>query len=288
MVRGFAPSSSAPPPAATTNVAADNNAPGVTRGIGSNEGAGLGASLFPGLGPLGGGGGGFVLICLNLDFLNLNKGTQTNATARPNTVADARTPGVGGLRSLGLPDLPPMMNGMPYASQLTRLLQSPAISQMMQSIMSNPQYMNQIMNLNPQLRSMFDLNPQLREMMQNPEVLRQMFSPETMQQMLALQQSLMSLNRQQATQDSAQTGGTTAAPGAANLDLLMNMFGGLDAGGLGVPNQPDVPPEEVYATQLSQLQELGFYDTQENIIALRATSGNVHVAVERLLGNPGQ
>ena len=49
-----------------------------------------------------------------------------------------------------------------------------------------------------------------------------------------------------------------------------------------------VPPEQLYATQLSQLQEMGFFDTQENIRALRATAGNVHAAVERLLGNPGQ
>lgn len=49
-----------------------------------------------------------------------------------------------------------------------------------------------------------------------------------------------------------------------------------------------VPPEELYATQLSQLQEMGFFDTQENIRALSATAGNVHAAVERLLGNPGQ
>ncbi|MBA0804510.1 hypothetical protein Gohar_004092 [Gossypium harknessii] len=127
--------------------------------------------------------------------------TQTNTTARSNPAGDARTPVVGGLGGLGLPDMPPMLNGMPDASQMTQLLQNPAISQMMQSIMSNPQYMNQIMNLNPQLREMFDLNPQLREMMQNPEVLRQMFSPDTMQQMLSLQQSLMSqLNRQQTSQ----------------------------------------------------------------------------------------
>ncbi|PSS32251.1 Ubiquitin domain-containing protein [Actinidia chinensis var. chinensis] len=72
------------------------------------------------------------------------------------------------------------------------------------------------------------------------------------------------------------------------LDLLMNVFGGLGAGGLTVPNNPDVLPEELYATQLQQLQEMGFFDTQENIRALRATSGNVHAAVERLLGNPGQ
>ncbi|KAK6240627.1 hypothetical protein SCA6_006016 [Theobroma cacao] len=488
MVRGFAPSSSTPP-AATTNVGTPNTTTGVTRGVGSNEGAGLGAPLFPGLNPLGGGGGGGGGLGLfgaglpefeqvqqqltqnpnmmreimntpaiqglmnnpelmrslimsnpqmreiidrnpelghilndpsilrqtleaarnpelmremmrNTDramsniesspegfnmlrrmyenvqepFLNATTmagnsgnapgsnpfaallgnqggsqardspnntstagsdttqgqtapntnplpnpwsntggggggGTQTNTTARSNPAGDVRTPGIGGLGGLGLPDMPPMLNGMPDASHLTQMLQDPALSQMMQSILSNPQYMNQIMNLNPQLRGMFDLNPQLREMMQNPDILRQMFSPETMQQMLALQQSLLShqLNRQQSTQDSAQPGATPAllssiflfytsfcliafsgAPNTASLELLMNMFGGLGAGSLSVPNQPDVPPEELYATQLSQLQEMGFYDTQENIRALRATAGNVHAAVERLLGNSGQ
>ena len=33
---------------------------------------------------------------------------------------------------------------------------------------------------------------------------------------------------------------------------------------------------------------MGFFDTQENIRALQATRGNVHAAVERLLGNMGQ
>ena len=70
--------------------------------------------------------------------------TQTNATARSNPAGNARAPGIGGLGGIGLPDMPPMLNGMPDASQLTQLLQNPAISQMMQSIMSNPQYMNQV------------------------------------------------------------------------------------------------------------------------------------------------
>lgn len=48
-----------------------------------------------------------------------------------------------------------------------------------------------------------------------------------------------------------------------------------------------VPPEELYATQLAQLQEMGFFDTRENLQALAATRGNVHAAVERLLGNLG-
>ncbi|KAH0968981.1 hypothetical protein GBA52_029160 [Prunus armeniaca] len=83
-------------------------------------------------------------------------------------------------------------------------------------------------------------------MMQNPEFLRQLASPETMQLLLAVQQSLMSQfgrQQQQSTQETGQTGGTT------------------------------VPPEELYAAQLSQLQEMGFFDQQENIRALMATAG---------------
>ncbi|KAF3964524.1 hypothetical protein CMV_011196 [Castanea mollissima] len=219
---------------------------------------------------------------------NTGGGTQTTTT-RPNPAGDARAPGVAGLGGLGLPDMEQMFNGIPDSALLNQFMQNPAVSQMMQSLLSNPQYMNQILSLNPQLRGMVDTNPQLREMMQNPDLLRQLTNPETMQQMLTLQQSLLSqLNQRQSTQDQAQTGGNTGAPNAAALELMMNMFGGLGAGSLSVPNNPDVPPEELYATQLSQLQEMGFFDTQENIRALRATSGNVHAAVERLLGNPGQ
>lgn len=48
-----------------------------------------------------------------------------------------------------------------------------------------------------------------------------------------------------------------------------------------------VPLEQLYAAQLSQLQDMGFIDAEANMQALRATGGNVHAAVERLLGNPG-
>jgi ubiquilin len=46
-----------------------------------------------------------------------------------------------------------------------------------------------------------------------------------------------------------------------------------------------VPPEQLYASQLSRLQEMGFLDTQENVRALIAVGGNVNAAVNRLLGN---
>jgi len=170
---------------------------------------------------------------------------------------------------------------------LTQVLQNPTMMQMMQNIMSNPQSMNQLLNMNPNVRNMMESNTQMREMIQNPEFIRQLTSPETLQQLISFQQSLMSqLGQQQTGQERTQS---ASGAGNVNLNTLMNMFSGLGAGGgLGVPNAPNVPPEELYATQLAQLQEMGFFDTQENIRALAATAGNVHAAVERLLGNMGQ
>ncbi|KAL3580975.1 hypothetical protein D5086_018810 [Populus alba] len=227
---------------------------------------------------------------------NAAGGTQTNSTARPNPAGRASGLGGLGLGGLGLPGMDNLFNSMPDSNQMTQLLQNPAVSQMMQSLLSNPEYMNQMLNFNPQLRGMVDSNPQLREMMQNPELLRQLTSPEnnaananfTTVTSSAASTAGYSVSEDICFWESAQPGAPTGTPNNSGLDMLMNMFGGLGAGSLLVPNQPDVPPEELYATQLSQLQEMGFFDTQENIRALRATAGNVHAAVERLLGNLGQ
>uniref|UniRef100_A0A9I9D5S3 Ubiquitin domain-containing protein DSK2a-like n=1 Tax=Cucumis melo TaxID=3656 RepID=A0A9I9D5S3_CUCME len=214
-------------------------------------------------------------------------GTQTNSTrSNPTPNASAQVP--TGLAGLGLPNLEGMLGATPDAAGLNQLMQNPAISQMMQSVMSNPQYVNQILGLNPQLRGLLDSNPQLREMMQDPEFLRQLTSPDTMQQMFTMQQQLLSQLGRQPTLNPGQTGGGTGAANNTGLEMLMNMFGGLGAGSLAVPNRSDVPPEELYSTQLTQLQEMGFIDRQENIRALIATAGNIHAAVERLLGNSGQ
>ena len=71
-------------------------------------------------------------------------GGQTNTRRSTTTGGDARQPAPTGLGGLGLPDLEGMMGGMPDTAMLTQLMQNPAISQMMQSILSNPQTMNQV------------------------------------------------------------------------------------------------------------------------------------------------
>ena len=76
----------------------------------------------------------------------MSGGTQTTTT-RPNPAGDTRAPGIGGLGGLGLPDMEHMVNGVPDAAGLNQFLQNPAVSQMMQSLLSNPQYMNQVLQL---------------------------------------------------------------------------------------------------------------------------------------------
>ncbi|KAK1303476.1 Ubiquitin-like protein-NEDD8-like protein RUB3 [Acorus calamus] len=209
-------------------------------------------------------------------------GQPTNTRSAP--AGDARLPSIGSLGGQGVPDMGRMFGSMQDPAFVSQFLQNPAVQQVMDSMLSNPEYMNQVLSLNPQMRAMMDANPQMREMMQNPELIRQLTSPEALQHMASLQ-TLLSRNRP--NQEQNQTGGVTGAGNNGGLDLLMNMFGGLGTGGLGTPNPLNVPPEQLYANQLSQLQEMGFFDTQENIRALSATAGNVSAAVERLLGNPG-
>ncbi|TYH78639.1 hypothetical protein ES332_D03G002800v1 [Gossypium tomentosum] len=214
-------------------------------------------------------------------------GSQTN-TRRSDPGVDGRPQAPAGLGGLGLPTFEGLFGAMQDSNSLNQLMQNPAISQMMRSLLSSPQYLNEVLSLSPQLQNMLGSNSQPREMMQNSQFLRQLTSPEMMQQLLTLQQTLFSqLSRPQSTQEPAQTGG---GAGTLNMGLeaMMTMFSGLGTGSLGVPNRSDVPPEQLYATQLSQLQEMGFIDTRENIQALIASAGNVHAAVERLLGNPGQ
>ncbi|KAG0592796.1 hypothetical protein KC19_1G281600 [Ceratodon purpureus] len=219
-------------------------------------------------------------------------GGGTGAGQAPSAAPGA---GLGG----GLPDLSalmgmgsdlPTMNmggtgGLLNPTMMQQMLQNPQMQQMMQGLLSNPTYMNQIMDMQPQLRTMLNQNPQFRDMMQSPDFIRQMSSPESLQQLMQLQQAMIAQRGRQPPGQNlgAAGGGLGGAPGM-NMDALLSMFGGL---GSTAPANPDVPPEQLYASQLSQLAEMGFIDTQENIRALSAVGGNVHAAVERLLGNLG-
>ena len=154
-----------------------------------------------------------------------------------------------------------MMMGGGSGSEMERvaaMIDNPHMQQAMSSMLSNPQAMEAMINMNPQMRQMVDANPQMRQMLQNPEALRAMMNPENLRAMAQMQQAMRTLG------------------GDAGLG---SVFGSQFA----APPAPQGPPEEIYASQLSQLNDMGFFDTQENIRALRATGGNVHAAVDRLL-----
>ena len=76
--------------------------------------------------------------------------------------------------------------------------------------------------------------------------------------------------------------------------MFGNMFGGggdFGAGGGGFGGESTAPadtrpPEERYEEQLRQLNDMGFYEFDRNVQALRRSGGSVQGAVEYLLTNP--
>jgi ubiquilin len=82
-------------------------------------------------------------------------------------------------------------------------------------------------------------------------------------------------------------------PDPAALQQMLAAMGAGGAGenpfaGMGGLQQPQSPPdtrplEERYENQLRQLNDMGFYDFDQNIAALRRTGGSVQGAIEYLL-----
>jgi len=122
-------------------------------------------------------------------------------------------------------------------------------------------------------------NPMMDNMMQ-----RLMQNPELMQQ---LTQAMFAPAPGQEGAGGAQSGGQGAGAGAGAG--MMNPFAALGGfgGAFGAPpaGPPDNrPPEERYADELRQLNDMGFYEFERNIEALRRSGGSVQGAVNYLLG----
>jgi ubiquilin len=143
-------------------------------------------------------------------------------------------------------------------SQMEAMLSNPAMGPMMRSMMSDPAVIGQMLDADPALRAMAEANPGMREMLQNPETLARMSDPETLRNNLRMMQQMR--------------GAGIGAPG----------FGGFGA----APPGPATPPEEMYASQLAQMKDMGFFDEAQNIRVLQQCMGNVSAAIERLLAGP--
>lgn len=146
-------------------------------------------------------------------------------------------------------------------AQVAAMMENPVMQQAMEQFASNPEMMQSMMANNPMLQSMASQNPQVMEAMRNPALMRQLMNPETLRSMAHLQQ------------------------------LTSALQGG--AGGMAAPAGPNMATmtqeqlEDHFRTQLGQLRDMGFLDTQMCVNALRATGGNVNAAVERLLSQFG-
>lgn len=87
------------------------------------------------------------------------------------------------------------------------------------------------------------------------------------------------------------TGGNAGANPFGDPAFLQQLMGGAGGaggmfGGAGGAPRDTRPPEERFATQLEQMQAMGFYDGQANVRALLMSGGSVEGAMGILFDNP--
>lgn len=79
-------------------------------------------------------------------------------------------------------------------------------------------------------------------------------------------------------------GASQTNPFGMNPEMMQQMMQMLGGGAAGPAAPADNrPPEERYAEQLRQLNDMGFYDFERNVAALRRSGGSVQGAIEHLL-----
>jgi len=156
--------------------------------------------------------------------------------------------------------------------------------------------------MGPQAREIFQ-SERFRQMMSNPDTLRGMMQMASMMRSAGLDPLAAPLggstpvaqgnpSAPSATNATSTTttpiggmapGGTPQAPNPFGTDpsSLLQLLGGVS------PTTDARPPEERFQVQLQQLQDMGFTNASQNVRALLATGGNVHAAIEYILGGGG-
>ncbi|GAV51164.1 hypothetical protein ZYGR_0AD03470 [Zygosaccharomyces rouxii] len=208
---------------------------------------------------------------------------------------------------------------MPNQEDLLNMLDNPIFQSQMNEMLSNPQMVDFMIQSNPQLQAM---GPQARQMFQSPFFRQMLTNPQMIRQSMQFARMMNpgggendaanafpapgNENTEGESAAGANDGGNPAAaatnagaPPAGNpfAALLggggpLQQPGGLDpqllASMLGAPSQQQQPqdnrpPEERYETQLRQLNEMGFFDFDRNVAALRRSGGSVQGALDSLL-----
>ncbi|CAH6720913.1 ubiquitin domain-containing protein Dsk2p [[Candida] jaroonii] len=197
-----------------------------------------------------------------------------------------------------------MNNAMPDPEQMSQMMSNPMFQESMNSLLSNPQMLDYMIQQSPQLRAM---GPQAREMLQSPFFRQMLSNPDMMRSMMQMSGGLggagapPSFPAPGSNPTVGENDSTTEGTNTPAANPFASMFGGQGAGGAGgfppidpfalfggqggnTPVETDNrPPEERYESQLSQLNDMGFFDFDRNVAALRRSGGNVQGAVEYLL-----
>merc|ERR1712019_73164 len=162
----------------------------------------------------------------------------------------------------------------------------------------------QNMSQNPEmLRAMIQNNPMLQQVLSNPQLLQTMLNPQMLQSVMQMQQAMGNMNAAgvpqmpatPAAQDVAQQ---TAPPNPMfNPAMMQQMMQAMQGGGASMgmgdginggfasPSPADTrAPEERYATQIEQLENMGFPDKHSNVQALVQSNGDVNQAINSLIG----
>lgn len=250
--------------------------------------------------------------------------TSGTATGAPSNIASGQgsfnpLADLTGARYAGYAQLPSasmfgpdggMNNAAPDPEEISRMMTSPNFQESMNAMLSNPQMLDFMINQNPQLRAM---GPQVREMLQSPQMRQYLSNPEMMRSMMEMSRAsggmpgMGGFGAGNAASSFPAPGanptlGSDAAPpstdsAAAPANPFASMFpngappmdpfsmfgaGGAPAAAAPVDNRP---PEERYESQLRQLNDMGFFDFDRNVQALRRTGGSVQGAIEYLLSN---
>ena len=221
----------------------------------------------------------------------------------------------GGLTSSAMPnqeDMLRMLENPVFQSQMNEMLSNPQIVDFM--IESNPQ----LRVLGPQARQILQ-SPMFRQMLTNPDMIRQsmqfarMFeggagagsgaagfpAPGGETASTATDTDSNTNTTEGTTSAPTNTSTSTSTSANANANAAANPFAALFNPALNPflsmanalqqqqqqqqEQQDTRPPEERYEHQLRQLNDMGFFDFDRNVAALRRSGGSVQGAVEALL-----
>ncbi|TRY52118.1 Ubiquilin [Cryptosporidium tyzzeri] len=179
----------------------------------------------------------------------------------------------------------PNNNNFGNIPDLNSLMNSPIFQQSINELANNPQLVRNILHSNPMFAQLSANNPMLDQMLNNPEMMRMMLNPQMIQSVL--NSNNMNSSAANSSPFSSLNGGgpnVTQINGLLNDSSIASMLSGVANGAnRSVNSNAPNPAPQMYATQLSQLRDMGFIDTDASLSALQESGGDINAAINKLL-----